>query len=348
MDDYGLVAPDDSIAEVLDAGLRSGISTPLWTRGHLWGALAAGSPRPGAFDAADERRLAAFAELATIAVSNAETRAELDRLIDDRPAHRARQPARVHRPPGRRGRAGAPPRPHAGARDHGPRRLQDDQRLARPPGGRRGAGGGGPAADGDVPRAASWSRASAARSSPGSCPRSTRRGRSRPWSGPGCTSPGSGSRASSGITCSAGVCDLSVGARRRGAAAPGGPGALQREAGGAGPGALRLGARARLTSPRWRHDAHRSAGAPGARRGAPAPQDDEAPAGQDAAPATAPSVAAAGADRRRGARVRAADRLRASATRARRSRRPGRRRTRTSAPGRRTTCCSGSAPTCRA
>jgi diguanylate cyclase (GGDEF)-like protein len=81
VDDYGLVAPDDSISEVLDAGLRSGIAAPLWTRGHLWGALAAGSARPFAFNAADERRLAAFAELATIAVSNAETRAELDRLV---------------------------------------------------------------------------------------------------------------------------------------------------------------------------------------------------------------------------------------------------------------------------
>jgi diguanylate cyclase (GGDEF)-like protein len=81
VDDYGTVAPDDSIEEVLEAGLRSGISAPLWTRGHLWGALAAGSARPRAFNAADERRLAAFAELATIAVSNAETRAELDRLV---------------------------------------------------------------------------------------------------------------------------------------------------------------------------------------------------------------------------------------------------------------------------
>jgi diguanylate cyclase (GGDEF)-like protein/PAS domain S-box-containing protein len=81
VDDYGMVVPDDSITEVLEAGLRSGIAAPLWTRGQLWGALAAGSARPHAFNAADERRLAAFAELATIAVSNAETRAELDRLI---------------------------------------------------------------------------------------------------------------------------------------------------------------------------------------------------------------------------------------------------------------------------
>ena len=51
VDDYGLAAPDDSVAEVLDAGLRSGIATPLWTRGHLWGALAAGSARPYAFGA---------------------------------------------------------------------------------------------------------------------------------------------------------------------------------------------------------------------------------------------------------------------------------------------------------
>ena len=85
VDDYGDSEHDESVQEVLGAGLRSGIATPLWTRGRLWGSLTAGSSRPGAFAAADEHRLAAFAELATIAVSNAETRAELDHLIDTDP-----------------------------------------------------------------------------------------------------------------------------------------------------------------------------------------------------------------------------------------------------------------------
>ena len=84
VEDYRRVH-DPSVREVLDAGLRSGIASPLWTRGRLWGALTAGSSRPSAFGPAEERRLAAFAELAAIAVANAETRAELDRLADTDP-----------------------------------------------------------------------------------------------------------------------------------------------------------------------------------------------------------------------------------------------------------------------
>jgi len=83
--DYRRAPDDPSVREVLDAGLRSGIASPLWTRGRLWGALTAGSSRPFAFGPPEERRLAAFAELAAIAVANAETRNELDRLADTDP-----------------------------------------------------------------------------------------------------------------------------------------------------------------------------------------------------------------------------------------------------------------------
>lgn len=85
VEDYRRAPDDASVREVLAAGLRSGIASPLWTRGRLWGALTAGSSRPFAFGAAEERRLAAFAELAAIAVANAETREELDRLADTDP-----------------------------------------------------------------------------------------------------------------------------------------------------------------------------------------------------------------------------------------------------------------------
>lgn len=85
VDDYRQAPSDDSVQEVLDADLRSGIASPLWTRGRLWGALTAGSSQPHAFGVAEERRLAAFAELAAIAVANAETRVELDRLADTDP-----------------------------------------------------------------------------------------------------------------------------------------------------------------------------------------------------------------------------------------------------------------------
>jgi diguanylate cyclase (GGDEF)-like protein/PAS domain S-box-containing protein len=85
VDDYRAATPDHSVREVVEAGLRSGIATPLWTRGRLWGTLTAGSSQPYAFGPPEERRLAAFAELAAIAVANAETRAELDRLADTDP-----------------------------------------------------------------------------------------------------------------------------------------------------------------------------------------------------------------------------------------------------------------------
>ena len=85
VDDYRDAPSDPSTEEVLAAGLRSGIAAPLWARGRLWGALTAGSDAPSAFGAGDERRLQAFAELAAIAVANAETRAELAHLADTDP-----------------------------------------------------------------------------------------------------------------------------------------------------------------------------------------------------------------------------------------------------------------------
>jgi diguanylate cyclase (GGDEF)-like protein/PAS domain S-box-containing protein len=85
VDDYRSLPRDDSIAQVLDAGLVSGIAAPLTTGGRVWGALTAGSSEPRAFGPAEERRLAAFAELAAIAVANAEARAELARLAETDP-----------------------------------------------------------------------------------------------------------------------------------------------------------------------------------------------------------------------------------------------------------------------
>lgn len=85
VDDYLTAPSDESVQEVLEAGLRSGIAVPLTAGGRLWGALTAGSGEPHAFGAADERRLAAFGELAAIAVANAEARAELAHLADTDP-----------------------------------------------------------------------------------------------------------------------------------------------------------------------------------------------------------------------------------------------------------------------
>ena len=98
-----------------------------------------------------------------------------------------------------------------------------------------------------------------------------------------------------GITCSAGVCDLSVGERRRRAAAPGRPGALPRQARRARPGAVGLAAdrrgagsvvrprRARVTSPRWPPTPAGAPARPRARRGAAAPPR-RAPRGRGARP----------------------------------------------------------------
>jgi diguanylate cyclase (GGDEF)-like protein/PAS domain S-box-containing protein len=110
VDDYRRGAADPAVRGVVDAGLRSGIAAPLWTRGRLWGALTAGSRRAGAFGPPEERRLAAFAELAAIAVANAETRAELDRLAGTDPltqiANRRAFAARLHGEVGRARRHG--------------------------------------------------------------------------------------------------------------------------------------------------------------------------------------------------------------------------------------------------
>jgi diguanylate cyclase (GGDEF)-like protein/PAS domain S-box-containing protein len=85
VDDYRLIPRDESVGELVEAGLRSSVCAPLWVGGRVWGALAAGSSEPNAFTAPDEGRLAGFAELAAIAVANAEARAELARLADTDP-----------------------------------------------------------------------------------------------------------------------------------------------------------------------------------------------------------------------------------------------------------------------
>lgn len=85
VDDYGAVPPDPSVSTARGAGLRSALAVPLRVRGEHWGALAVGSARPGAFGPGAEAGLTAFAELASIAAANAAARAELARLVDTDP-----------------------------------------------------------------------------------------------------------------------------------------------------------------------------------------------------------------------------------------------------------------------
>jgi signal transduction histidine kinase len=65
-------------AAIRDAGLRSGVGTPIIVQDRLWGVIIAGSldERPLAPDT--EARLASFTELVATAIANAESRSDLD------------------------------------------------------------------------------------------------------------------------------------------------------------------------------------------------------------------------------------------------------------------------------
>ena len=56
------------------------VACPVTVSGHLWGALWVGSERAAAFDGDDEERLARFADLAGLAIANAEAR---ERVVSD-------------------------------------------------------------------------------------------------------------------------------------------------------------------------------------------------------------------------------------------------------------------------
>jgi signal transduction histidine kinase len=58
-------------------GIRSGVGSPIIVEDALWGVAVAGSPRPDAFPAGSEDRMADFTELVATAIANAESRAEL-------------------------------------------------------------------------------------------------------------------------------------------------------------------------------------------------------------------------------------------------------------------------------
>jgi len=74
-----LLLDDDACRRLATIGIRSAVAAPIRVDGCLWGALVAGSGRPGAFDDTDAERLERFCDLASLAVSNAE---KLTRLAD--------------------------------------------------------------------------------------------------------------------------------------------------------------------------------------------------------------------------------------------------------------------------
>src|ERR1043166_1192872 len=60
-----------------ELGIRSAAAGPILLRGRLWGALTATWPEPALMPPGAEERVAAFAELVSHAVENAEAREEL-------------------------------------------------------------------------------------------------------------------------------------------------------------------------------------------------------------------------------------------------------------------------------
>ncbi|MDX6556598.1 MAG: hypothetical protein QOD86_2793 [Miltoncostaeaceae bacterium] len=77
--DYGLLA-DDSVGRIaLARRYRSGVAAPVAVGGRIWGAVLAATTLEEPIAVGAEARLAMFAELAALAIANAEARGEIDR-----------------------------------------------------------------------------------------------------------------------------------------------------------------------------------------------------------------------------------------------------------------------------
>jgi signal transduction histidine kinase len=77
------------IAEtVRDAGIRSTVGSPIVVAGELWGAIVVSSTEVQPLPADTESRLMDFSELLAMAISNANARAEVERLADEQAALR--------------------------------------------------------------------------------------------------------------------------------------------------------------------------------------------------------------------------------------------------------------------
>ena len=80
---------DSPIDQLLrDVGIRSSVGAPIVVDGQLWGVMIASSKQDEALPADTESRIAAFTELVATAISNAEARAEMQRLADEQAALR--------------------------------------------------------------------------------------------------------------------------------------------------------------------------------------------------------------------------------------------------------------------
>jgi signal transduction histidine kinase len=82
---------DDSSAITADArasGGRSSVGAPISIEGRVWGALVLGSSRDAGLAAGLEQRVADFADLAAIAIANAQAREQLRAIVDEQAALR--------------------------------------------------------------------------------------------------------------------------------------------------------------------------------------------------------------------------------------------------------------------
>jgi signal transduction histidine kinase len=75
-------------ARIRELGLYSGVGAPVHVGGELWGALIVSSVRPNGFPSDAEHRVAEFAELAGVAVAEADGREHLQRMADEQAALR--------------------------------------------------------------------------------------------------------------------------------------------------------------------------------------------------------------------------------------------------------------------
>jgi GAF domain-containing protein len=87
VDDYAAVGgPTGSILRA--EGVRCAAGGPIVVDGRVWGAMVAGARTPEALPAGSENRIAEFAELVSAAISNIESRAEVERLAAEQSALR--------------------------------------------------------------------------------------------------------------------------------------------------------------------------------------------------------------------------------------------------------------------
>jgi signal transduction histidine kinase len=99
LDDYGQVR--GPVGAVLrEQGARSGVAGPIIVDGGLWGAMVVAAGTAQALPPGSEDRVAQFAELASTAISNLESRAKMERLAAEQSSLRrvATLVAREHSP----------------------------------------------------------------------------------------------------------------------------------------------------------------------------------------------------------------------------------------------------------